>query len=297
MIEVDFKDRVPTYPGRVRLVPVEGQKDTYTMTRADEPTDAGTPLSKATFNSFIQSRLTGRFYPLMPFTTLKDSTSSTTNLLPSSGWVVNGLSATYNIYKVTASSQIASNYSVDKAVDGDNNTNWGSADGSTHHYTILFPVAITVKKLSVYMGSTGATNGVTFTIQGSNNGTSWENLYSETFTSSTYPDDGLKQYTLTKTGDYSYYRLYFTKPDVSRVYITALSINDWAANSYYIDFLADKMPGVWDIGQRVSVQVPEYAAFVVDGNSFNGIKVNTILLSGRKYELRYNGITFDAKEL
>lgn len=43
-----MKDRVPTYPGRVKLMPVEGQENTYDMTRADQPTQAGTPLNKAT---------------------------------------------------------------------------------------------------------------------------------------------------------------------------------------------------------------------------------------------------------
>lgn len=43
-----MKDRVPTYPGRVKLTPVEGQENTYDMTRADQPTQAGTPLNKAT---------------------------------------------------------------------------------------------------------------------------------------------------------------------------------------------------------------------------------------------------------
>lgn len=43
-----MKDRNSQYPGRVTLVPVEGQENTYDMTRADEPLDAGTPLSKAT---------------------------------------------------------------------------------------------------------------------------------------------------------------------------------------------------------------------------------------------------------
>lgn len=44
-----MKDRVPLYPGRVRLTPVSGQENTYDMVRADEPTQEGTPLSKATF--------------------------------------------------------------------------------------------------------------------------------------------------------------------------------------------------------------------------------------------------------
>lgn len=46
-----MKDRVSLYPGRVKLVPVAGQENTYDMVRADEPTQEGTPLSKATLLS------------------------------------------------------------------------------------------------------------------------------------------------------------------------------------------------------------------------------------------------------
>lgn len=42
-----MKDRVPLYPGRVKLTPVSGQANTYDMVRADSPTQAGTPLNKA----------------------------------------------------------------------------------------------------------------------------------------------------------------------------------------------------------------------------------------------------------
>ena len=42
-----MKDRVPLYPGRVKLTPVSGQENTYDMARADEPTQEGTPLNKA----------------------------------------------------------------------------------------------------------------------------------------------------------------------------------------------------------------------------------------------------------
>lgn len=41
-------DRIPLYPGRVKMTPVAGQANTYDMTRADDPTQAGTPLNKAT---------------------------------------------------------------------------------------------------------------------------------------------------------------------------------------------------------------------------------------------------------
>lgn len=43
-----MKDRVPLYPGRVKLVPVSGQENVYDMTRADQPTQQGDPLNKAT---------------------------------------------------------------------------------------------------------------------------------------------------------------------------------------------------------------------------------------------------------
>lgn len=49
MIEV--KDRIPTHPGRVKLVPVKGEENTYDMVRADSPIEAGTPLNKALFDS------------------------------------------------------------------------------------------------------------------------------------------------------------------------------------------------------------------------------------------------------
>lgn len=43
-----MKDRVPAYPGRVKLVPVSGQPDVFDLERADAPVQEGTPLNKAT---------------------------------------------------------------------------------------------------------------------------------------------------------------------------------------------------------------------------------------------------------
>lgn len=45
-INTPVVDRVPTYPGRVRLVPVSGQANTYDMARADQPVAEGTPINK-----------------------------------------------------------------------------------------------------------------------------------------------------------------------------------------------------------------------------------------------------------
>ena len=43
-------DRIPTYPGRVKLTPVSGQTNTYDLTRADQPIAEGTPINKALFD-------------------------------------------------------------------------------------------------------------------------------------------------------------------------------------------------------------------------------------------------------
>ena len=49
MIEV--KDRVPTYPGRIKLTKADGTSEYYTLERADAPTQEGTPINKALFDS------------------------------------------------------------------------------------------------------------------------------------------------------------------------------------------------------------------------------------------------------
>lgn len=54
-----MQDRVPLYPGRVTLAPVAGQPNTYDMTRADQPTQEGTPLNKATLLKDYTANLLG----------------------------------------------------------------------------------------------------------------------------------------------------------------------------------------------------------------------------------------------
>lgn len=51
MIEVI--DRIPTYPGRVKMIPVDGQPNTYDMVRADDPIEPGTPINKALFDGIL----------------------------------------------------------------------------------------------------------------------------------------------------------------------------------------------------------------------------------------------------
>lgn len=54
-----MQDRVPLYPGRVTLTPVSGQANTYDLTRADQPTQEGTPLNKASLLNDATAALYG----------------------------------------------------------------------------------------------------------------------------------------------------------------------------------------------------------------------------------------------
>lgn len=82
-------DRVPTYPGRVKLTPISGQTNVYDMVRADSPIEEGTPINKALFDqkaytltenvtiyvSTSGSDITGDGTQVAPFATIKKAIS------------------------------------------------------------------------------------------------------------------------------------------------------------------------------------------------------------------------------
>lgn len=57
---IDVKDRVPTYPGRIKLTRPNGSSEYVTLERADAPTQEGTPINKALFDS-IKADLDDKF--------------------------------------------------------------------------------------------------------------------------------------------------------------------------------------------------------------------------------------------
>lgn len=117
-----MKDRVPTYPGRVRMTPVTGQTNVYDMELADQPTEAGTPLNKANLLTDATATALGldpsdNPSPDDAFDQIaqakQDNGVQYTATLPSSGWsLVNG----YYTQTVTVSGLLAS-YATDPIVD------------------------------------------------------------------------------------------------------------------------------------------------------------------------------------
>ena len=66
-----MQDRVSLYPGRVKLEPVAGQANTYDLTRADQPTQEGTPLNKASLLKDTTAALFGLNGAAVPDDVLK----------------------------------------------------------------------------------------------------------------------------------------------------------------------------------------------------------------------------------
>lgn len=293
MEEVKFRDRVPTYPGRVRITHVSG--DLYNLVRADQPTEPGTALNKVAFDSIVKSRLTGRYYRPNVAQIVVSTATMTANPVPTAGWVNESNARSRSGSYLIEASTAEPGYSVERAFDGNVNTAWHSLTGGmSHHVQINFAQAIKVKKIKLRATYAPNNLGIAVTVQGSNNGVTWTDLHSITYAPTT-----LSEISLARTGDFSYYRLAFTSTGEIYAYI-----DEWQISEYDIDRLsnnytiADGVPMAWTDGQKITIQTPSNAdAFGVVSNSLNGIPVNTILQPAKRYELVYTGSAFVAKEV
>ena len=290
MIETNIKDRIPTYPGRVQLKPVDGQPNTYDMTRADAPIEEGTPINKSTLESFATSRLVGRYYPLRATYTEVSSATYTTSPLPTS-WTVSTdfKTGTFGSISIDASSATVG-YDVSKAFDGNASTQWTSGNDTWHELTVTFPTVMALKKFKIQAGA--STNSFKLSVRGSNTQESWRELYTVTSIPTTQTE-----YTINNNEHFRYYKFVFTTSSAAAVSIKDITMSEWTIKNYNAEYQADRMPATWDNGQRVYVEVPELDPYSLASNTFVGKPCNSLLQAKRRYELIYNGNSFDAKEV
>lgn len=101
-----MNDRIPTQPNRVKITKSDGSSEYVTWERADEPTQEGTPLNKATF--FTNANAT-RFNCDLPSEAFTRLTTEWSVAVPLSSWsstttdgwytnqiTVSGMKAVYN---------------------------------------------------------------------------------------------------------------------------------------------------------------------------------------------------------
>ena len=296
MKEIDFKDRVPTHPGRVKLTPVAGAENTYTMERADEPMVAGTPIDKALFNSIIQSRLTGRYYePQAQNKTVEGGVTATVNPIPTTWTDISDTQSVSGGYEALASGTSRNHGGRPfRAFDGNTSTEFSSYASSGEEYlTIKLPAALTVYTMSVRCSRTPDNyDKESYKIYGSNNNSTWTLLATATIGKQSAVD-----VTISQPGSYQYYKI--TPNTVGN----SISVYEWAITSYQtptytISYTVPEFPAKWTQGQRATIGMPNNIDTVgVVSDTINGITVNTILQANKRYELRYNGSTFDAKEV
>lgn len=287
MQEVNIKDRVPRYPGRYKITPVEGKPDFFDLVRADEPTEPGTPLDKATLDGITKNRLTGRYYDLSASKVTLSTSGGAFNPLPVS-WNTTTEGANSGGYSVTASGGISTIY---RAFDGATSTYW-STSSKEPWIRLDIPEGITVAKMKIGMSQPDSW-GTTTTIQGLTDSGSWVNLNTFSLPGNT----NLIEYTLNSPNTYRAYRLQFSIYQSAEIRVYEWQISNWSSATYRYDYTlpANVAPSSWVKGQRVTVAVPNISPVSVAQNNINGVKINTILQPNRQYELVYNGSTFDVK--
>lgn len=294
MKEIVFKDRVPTNPGRIILTPVIGRANTYDMVRADNPTEEGTPLDRTAFNSIIHSRLTGRFYPLAVSRGVMSTSTGQTDPLPASGWVENSYTDfTSGSYKLTSSSPDYPNLAP-RAFDNSATTYFSAVSDSGETWIAVdFGTRLLVTALSVSWFSYDY-DSFRVSFQGSNDGgKTWTTIASTTGNRETP-----STWAFSNAVEYSAYRLLFTQGTENAMRLYDWSITGWSVNVYKNVFAADGLATEWTEGQRVMIETPANVNTVgVLANALNGVTVNTILQPSKRYELRYTGTSFVAKEV
>lgn len=286
MIEKTFENRVPTYPNRVTLTPVAGQTNTYDMVRADEPVKEGTPIDKATFDSIIHSRLTGRYYvPTVVRSVIAGRTGLTVSPIPTAGWVYDTddrLIARSGLYTVKASSD--NNTSANRVADVIDGDGWQSVGGLVSWIEIYHAQVLKVQKIRFAVEMQASSRLTLLEIQGSNNGTTWSTLHTLTSLAT-----GEVEYTLTSTGDFNYYRLVFTSSSSNRITVSDLAYTLYNVSTYTNAYTVAKgLPTSWSDGQRLTLFAPASVnTFAVDQNTLNGVDIRTVLQPSKYYELIY----------
>ena len=292
MIEKTFVDRVPTYPGRVRLIPVEDRPGLYDIERDDVPVVVGTPLDKAAMDSIIKSRLTGRYYEMTATKKIISSAGGVSSPIPTSWNNVTATGANSGDYTITASGS-SGNSLPNKAFDGSTSTAWVSDENNAPWLQINLPDSIIVKKMKIAFKQDESWS-VDTTLQGRLANGSWVNLATILQGNSA----NLVEYAISNPSTYAAYRLNFSITRSEPITVYEWQISEWETATYRYDYvITEGVPTEWTRGQRITVLVPNYSIVGVVSNTLNGINVNTIFQANKRYELVYSGTAFTAKEV
>ena len=275
-------DRVPTKPNRKKITfESDGRVEYGTVEYADEPAVPG-----VSYNGFFASNLQGDLYTIdrsvTPTATVDNGTVKMSVDLPltsyetgklvrlrcptvSGVWNSNITFEQLGLESVTASSNSSEVYN---AIDGFNDTYWHSDSDVEYQdvwWRMNFKSAIKINKMNIRVTAGG---GTTFfasgKIQGSNNGTSWTDLY--TLTASSTVDE----ITINPTLAYRYYRVLASATTSTRsIQIYEVQVTEYEGNAN-------------------TLKNPQ-----ININTLGDKTINGLLYAGMDYLLRYSGSSWN----
>lgn len=279
-------DRVPTKPNRKKLTfESDGHVEYVTEEYADEPTIEGIP-----YNGFFASNLQGDLYTidrsvLPDSVTLENGTVKMNIDLPltsyetgklirlrcptvSGTWDTNITFEQLGLQSVTASSNSSEVYRV---IDGINSTYWHSDDNTEYQnvwWRMNFKSAIKINKMKIRVTAGGGTTYfASGKIQGSNNGTSWTDLYTLTASST------VEEITINPTLAYRYYRVLASATSSTRsIQIYEVQVTEYEGNAN-------------------TLKNPQ-----ININTLGDKTINGLLYAGKDYLLRYSGSQWEIAE-
>lgn len=234
--------------------------------------------------------LVNKYYPVtVARTSTGNAQQVTGNPIPTSGWIAATNKYVSGEYEIAG---ITFNDTLPNAVDGNNGTSYQLPYAASLWCYVKFPIAITVSKFKVWFNTSSSTEDSTYVLQGSNNGSDWTTL------STSFPEGlSLHERALTTTGAYQYYRILITMNSNAYAYLREFQVSEYTISTFTNTFTLANVSN-FQTGQRILIETPSTVNSVaVISNVLNGKAIDTILQPSKRYELVYNGSSFNAKEV
>jgi len=204
--------------------------------REDEPVEEGTNVNKVLFDKIddnteelVGERSRVDRYNIPDVSIGEINKTYYTDLIPKTWGKIDDTNYTSNGIKLSvsrvATGTSASTLAPDKACDGDTSTKWQpQTSNTTEEWLKLdFPYQLKIKKMKTLVGATNATNLTSWSIQGSNDNSNWNSLYT-----STSRQTDIEEITLNNNTFYKYYRVYITRnTGTAYVNVAEIQITEW----------------------------------------------------------------------
>ena len=232
----------------------------------------------------------------IPTVSVIDSQAKTNDIIPKS-WYGSSYSYYYNndeTIRLYVSSEYSASYKANLACDGDISTRWQSYENAVNEYLKLyFTTAVKITKMKIHITASISSSYLSsWKIQGSNDDSTWTDLYTATSETS-----DLTEITLSNANYYNYYRIYITKSASNRT----VRVYEWQVSEYITKenlLTLNNDIGAYINNEIVLIDITDNTidfekTFEININSLGNKEVEGIDETG-KYKLIYNGTKFIA---